>query len=82
MRRMEKEAARAGDRRGGPLSKPQAAVKLGARNAVVVPRTTALRRTTVTRGTTFLQALRRSVVVQFVWHDGDTKTSLAASTTG
>jgi hypothetical protein len=48
MRSMEKGAACAGGRTGGPLSNPQASVKLTARNAVVVPRTTTLRRTTVT----------------------------------
>ena len=48
MRRMKKDAACAGGLRGGPLSKPQASVQLTARNAVIVPRTTTLRRTTVT----------------------------------
>src|SRR6266851_5740566 len=47
MRRMEIDAACAGGA-GGPLSKPHTAVKSGARNSAVVPRTTALLRTTVT----------------------------------
>jgi len=48
MRRMEKDAACAGGGVGGPLSKPHAAVKSGATNSTIVPRTTALLRTTVT----------------------------------
>ena len=82
MRRMEKAAACAGGGAGGPLSKPHTAVKSGARNSAVVLRTTALLRTTLTSGTTFLQTLRRSAVTQFVWHDCDTNTALTASTPG
>src|SRR5438876_667187 len=48
MRRMEKDAARAGGGAGGPLSKPNTAVKSGARDSAVVLRTTVLLRTTVT----------------------------------
>jgi hypothetical protein len=48
MRRIEKDVTWAGDGAGGPLSKPHAAVKSGARNATVVLRTTALRRAAVT----------------------------------
>src|SRR2546425_6456016 len=48
MRRMEKDAACSGGEAGGPLSKPHAAVKSGARNSAVVLRTTVLLRTTVT----------------------------------
>ena len=82
MRRMEKDAARAGGRAGGPLSKPHAAMKSGARNSAVVPKTTALPRTTVTWGTTFLLSLRRFAVTQFVWHDCDINTTLMASIPG
>jgi hypothetical protein len=48
MRRMEKDAARAGGGAGGPLSKPKTAVKSGTRDSAVVLRTTALLRTAVT----------------------------------
>ena len=48
MRRMENDAAWAGGGAGGPLSKPHAAVKSGARNATGEPRTMVLFRTTVT----------------------------------
>jgi len=80
MRRMEKDAAPTGCGAGGPLSKPHTAIQFGARNSIVLLRTTALLRTTVTSGTTFLQALRRSVVAQFVRHDCDNDTALTAST--
>jgi hypothetical protein len=80
MRRMEKDAARTRRRAGGPLSKPHTAIQFGARNSIVLLRTTALLRTTVTSGTTFLQRLRRSVVGQFVRHDCDNDTALTAST--
>jgi hypothetical protein len=82
MRRIEKDAARAGNRTGGPLSKLHAAVKSGARNSAAVSRTTAPLRTTVTCGTTFLQTLRRSAVTQFVRHDCDINIALMASTGG
>jgi hypothetical protein len=82
MRRIEKDAACAGGRAGGLLSKPHAAVKSGARNPAVVPRTPALLRTTVTWGTAFLQTLSRSAVTQFVWHDCDINTALMAATPG
>jgi hypothetical protein len=78
MRRMLKDALHTEGEYGGPLSKPHAAVKSGARNAVEVRRTTALLRTTVTWGTTFLQTLRRSAVMQFVWHDCAIKTAFTA----
>jgi hypothetical protein len=45
---MKKDAACAGGGAGGPLSKPHAAEKWGARNSAVVLKTTALLRTTVT----------------------------------
>src|ERR1700686_69791 len=48
MRRMEKDARWGGDGAGGPLSKPHAAVKSGARNSAVALRTTARLRTAVT----------------------------------
>ena len=82
MRRMENDAPRAGGGAGGPLSKPHVALKSGARNSVVVPRTTALLRTTVTGGTTFLQTLRRSAVTQLAWHDCDINIAHMASTSG
>ncbi len=48
MRRMEKDAAWAEGGAGGPLSKPHAAVKAGAKNSVVLSKTTAAVWTTVT----------------------------------
>jgi hypothetical protein len=82
MRRMETDAARARDGAGGPLSKPHAAVKAGAKNSAVRSSTTAAVWTTVTRGTTFLEALRRAALTQLVWHDCETITILMASTAG
>jgi hypothetical protein len=82
MRRMEKDAACPGGGAGGPLSKPHAAVKPGTRKPTVVPRSTAAVWTTVTRGTTLFEALRRSAVTQLVWHDCETITRLMASTAG
>jgi hypothetical protein len=79
MRRMEKDAARTRRGAGGPLSKPHTTIQFGARNSIVLLRTTALLRTTGTSGTTFLQTLTRSVVAQFVRH-GDNDTALTAST--
>ena len=48
MRRMKKDAAWTESGAGGPLSKPHAAVKAGAKNSVVLSRTTAAVWTTVT----------------------------------
>ena len=48
MRRMEKDAALVGVGAGGPLSKPEAALKTGAKNSVVRSRTTAAVWTAVT----------------------------------
>jgi hypothetical protein len=47
MRRMLKNAVYAEGEYGGPLSKPHAVVKSGARNAAVVSKTTEPLRTTV-----------------------------------
>ena len=80
MRRMEKEAARTGRGAGGPLSTPHTAIQFGARNSIVLLRTLALLRTTVTSGTTFLQTLRPSAVAQFARHDCDNDTALTSST--
>jgi hypothetical protein len=80
MRRMEKDAAPIRCRAGGPLSKPHTTIQFGARNSIVLLRTAALLRTTVTSGTAFLQTLRRSVVAQFVRQDCDNDTALTAST--
>jgi len=80
MRRMEKDAARTERGAGGPLSKPDTAIQFGARNSIVLLRTPALLRTTVTSGTTFLQMLRPCVVAQFARHDCDNDTALTAST--
>ena len=82
MRRMEKNAACPGGGAGGPLSELHAAMKSRARISAGAFRTTALLPTTVTSGTTFLQALRRSAATQFVWHDCDAKTAFMASEPG
>jgi hypothetical protein len=80
MRRMEKDAARAWIRAGGPLSKPHSAVNPGFRNSEVRSNATAAVWTPVTRGTTFLEVFRRSAVTQAVSHDRETVTKLIAAT--
>lgn len=80
MRRMLKDAARAEDGEGGPLSKIHTASGSGTRSLVLVSKTTVSARTVVTCGTAFLEALRRSAVKQFVSHDRDINIALVAIT--
>lgn len=80
MRRMLKDAAYAEGGEGEPLSKIHAAAGSGTGSLAAVAKTTVLVWTTVTRGTTFLEALRRSAVEQYVSHDRDINSALVALT--